>query len=166
MARCANCDSTIVMGAKKVGPYSFCSAKCAGVAPLLARASALPADQVTREVQRLRHAPCPVCQGPGPVDIHTSYRVYSVLVMTSWRNQPRISCRACARKAQGTDAAISLVAGWWGFPWGLVMTPVQLVRNLSAMTGNAAEDGPTRAFEQRIRLLLAAAAVDATAPTS
>jgi len=26
---------------------------------------------------------------------------------------------------------LSLIAGWWGFPWGFIHTPIALVRNLS-----------------------------------
>lgn len=158
MARCTNCDSLIIMGGTKVGSLTFCGAKCAALAPLYAGAEALGEVEVEREVQRLRQAPCPVCQGPGPVDIYTSYRVYSVLVMTSWRNLPRVSCRGCARKAQAMDAGISLVAGWWGIPWGFIMTPIQLGRNVVGMVGNPAEDAPTAAFKRRVRLLMAAQA--------
>lgn len=28
---------------------------------------------------------------------------------------------------------ISLFAGWWGFPFGLIMTPVQLARGIAAL---------------------------------
>ncbi|MDM8544830.1 hypothetical protein QUF90_27500 [Desulfococcaceae bacterium HSG9] len=24
----------------------------------------------------------------------------------------------------------SFLLGWWGFPWGLIMTPIQVVRNI------------------------------------
>jgi hypothetical protein len=27
----------------------------------------------------------------------------------------------------------SAVIGWWGFPWGLFMTPVQIFRNIAAL---------------------------------
>ena len=35
----------------------------------------------------------------------------------------------------------SLLLGWWGFPVGLVMTPVQIVRNIAR---NLATVDPTR----------------------
>jgi hypothetical protein len=25
------------------------------------------------------------------------------------------------------------VLGWWGFPWGLILTPVQITRNIAGM---------------------------------
>jgi hypothetical protein len=27
----------------------------------------------------------------------------------------------------------SLFCGWWGFPWGLILTPVQITRNIAGM---------------------------------
>ena len=57
----------------------------------------------------------------------------SAVVLTSWRAMPRISCRSCATKAQIGGALTSFTLGWWGFPWGLVMTPVQVVRNLMGL---------------------------------
>ena len=47
---------------------------------------------------------------------------------------PQISCRRCGLKSQAAGAAFPLVLGWWGFPWGLVVTPVQIGRNIGGMT--------------------------------
>src|SRR5688572_24843332 len=133
MAACDSCGATILFGGQSLGEHRFCNEQCAAQGEWLAIASQIPADVVQQQVWRLHHGACPVCNGPGPVDVHTSHRVYSVLLMTSWRNQPRLSCRSCAIKAKLTDSAVSLIAGWWGFPWGLIMTPVQLGRNLIGM---------------------------------
>ena len=53
--------------------------------------------------------------------------------MTSWESQPFICCKSCGVKKQGLGAAFSFFAGWWGFPWGFVMTPVQVIRNVAGM---------------------------------
>ena len=40
------------------------------------------------------------------------------------------------------------VFGWWGFPWGLVMTPVQLARNLVELTGGPKSDAPSALLQE------------------
>jgi hypothetical protein len=97
-----------------------------------------------------------VCEGPGPVDVFTSHRVFSALYVTSWRSIPRVSCRACGTKAQLGGAAYSLFLGWWGFPWGLVMTPIQIVRNLVALSRHADGSAPSPLLEALVREQLAA----------
>ena len=65
-----------------------------------------------------------------------------------------VSCRSCAVKAKVTDSVVSLVAGWWGFPWGLVMTPVQLGRNIIGLVRPSDTMGPS--LEKAVRTMIAA----------
>jgi hypothetical protein len=39
--------------------------------------------------------------------------------------------------------AFSLFCGWWGFPWGLILTPVQVTRNIVAMCGGPDSSQPS-----------------------
>jgi hypothetical protein len=115
----------------------------------------VPEDEVDRHIAAVHNANCPLCGGAGPIDVHNSYRVWSALLLTSWSTRPRVSCKACARSAQAKDALFSLLLGWWGFPWGVVITPIQIARNLSGMAtgGNAA--GPSDQFRKIMKLQLA-----------
>ena len=36
-----------------------------------------------------------------------------------------------------------LLLGWWGFPWGLILTPVQVVRNVSGMLSGRESSRPS-----------------------
>jgi hypothetical protein len=107
---------------------------------------------------------CPQCKGPGPVDVHQSYRVYSLVFMTRWENLHKIACRRCGVKTQLGNMVISLVAGWWGFPWGLIMTPVQIGRNISAMLKGGRDDGPSPKLERAVRIRLAGNAIQQQPP--
>ena len=158
MASCDYCGTTILFGGQLSGAYRFCNQQCASKGALVQVANKVPSDVVQQQMWSLRQAPCPVCKGPGPVDVHTSYRVYSVLIMTSWRNQPRLSCRSCGGKAKVGDALVSLVAGWWGFPWGLIMTPIQFGRNVVGIMGSDT-GGPSPQLEKMVRTMIAAAMV-------
>jgi hypothetical protein len=59
-------------------------------------------------------------------------------------------------KSQLGGAAVSLIAGWWGFPWGLVMTPVQVVRNIHGALRHGTSDGPSANLERTVGMMLAA----------
>ncbi len=82
-------------------------------------ADGLTFDQVQREVAR------------GGKFVQYQY-CFSVLVMTFRRSTDIYFIRP-DQSAVGTGmrwTLISLVAGWWGFPWGLIYTPMALVQNL------------------------------------
>lgn len=158
MASCAACGETIIFGGKRVGERRFCNDKCVASGSVLAVAAALPESVVSARVWEIHNGRCPVCSGPGPVDVHSSYRVWSGLVITSYGTRLNIGCRRCGNRARLKDAGFSLLCGWWGFPWGLVWTPIQIGRNVMAMMRS--EDGttPSSQLTQMARLQLAATA--------
>ena len=158
MARCDTCGSTILFGGKLQGDLRFCSDQCSAGGLLLASSRQLPDNLVQERVWSVHQGRCPKCGGPGPIDVHVSHRVWSALVMTSWQSRPRISCRSCAAKRQAGDAVFSLVLGWWGFPWGPLMTPVQVARDLAALAKGPDPSKPSPQLEKMVRINLAAGA--------
>jgi hypothetical protein len=66
-----------------------------------------------------------------------------------------VSCRNCAVKARLSDAAFSLVLGWWGFPWGLILTPIQVSRNVIGMWRDPDPQRPSPLLERAVRVHLA-----------
>ena len=79
--------------------------------------SKIPQDIVDRHGGEIHRGLCPKCQGNGPIDVHTSYRVYSLFLYTSRSSKPNICCRSCGIRSQIGDAIFSFLFGWWGFPW-------------------------------------------------
>ena len=67
-----------------------------------------------------------------------------------------LCCRTCALKKQGSDFGLSLLAGWWGIPFGLIFTPLALLRNGYAMLFPPNRVEPSAAFQQEVVLRLAA----------
>jgi hypothetical protein len=57
------------------------------------------------------------------------WSVVSAVVLT--RRSPRqgIFCSSCARKAALKASLTSALLGWWGFPWGLLSTPLSILHN-------------------------------------
>jgi hypothetical protein len=151
MAVCDYCNKKFSLFGMYEDGYSFCSATCRDRTRLLLKGlDRLPPQEIESYIERSRAGPCPACGGSGPIDLHQSYRVYSVIVLTSWSTRNHFVCRACARKEQLKSLGFSALFGWWGFPFGFVLTPVQIVRNIVALAGGT---DPGHA-SQRLRNLL------------
>lgn len=155
MTPCASCGSTIVLGGKVVDGLRYCNARCAGHGWAVREAQRVPIDEARQLAEQIHHGRCPRCNAASPVDVHTSYRVWSALVLTRWRSLSHVSCRKCGYKDVGKSMLSSLLLGWWALP-GILVTPLQLVRNLGALLqpGNARE--PSARLVQHARMILAA----------
>ncbi len=160
MASCAYCSTTILFGGKRNGDLRFCNDTCEQKGALSLIANQLSPADVASYIGHVHQGSCPKCSGPGPVDVHTSYRVWSALVLTQWSSRPLVSCKRCGTKQKLGDAAFSLFLGWWGFPWGILMTPVQLGRNIVALLKSPDPASPSAALENILRLHLAAQVVE------
>jgi hypothetical protein len=159
MAKCAYCGTTILFGGKKDGDLRFCNETCCekGVAVRIARR--LPEDEVQKRAAVVHQGNCPKCGGPGPVDVHVSYRVWSAVHLTSWQSRPQVSCRSCGVKHLLGDTAFSFLLGWWGFPFGLIVTPIQLFRNIVGLASSPDPTLPSEALASLVRADLAAQVV-------
>ena len=164
MATCAYCGSTIIFGGTRDGNLRFCNARCQQAGALLSISNRLPQSQVQESVWKVHQGACPKCGGSGPVDVHRSYRVWSALVLTRWSSSQQLSCRPCGLKKQMADAAFSLVLGWWGFPWGLILTPIQVGRNLVGVARPPEASRPSPQLEKVLRIAMARQAVTAAQP--
>jgi len=155
MAKCAYCGSMIIFGGVRDADLRFCNAKCHQKGYALMVSKEIPEDVVNKHVGEIHRGLCPKCQGSGPIDVHTSYRVYSLLVYTSWSSRPQICCRSCGMKSQIGDAIFSLLFGWWGFPWGFLLTPVQVGRNIVNLISSPEETRPSENLRNIVRLNIA-----------
>ncbi len=75
MAQCGICGDSILFGGKKLGGLRFCGEKCLQKGLLILAAREVPDEAVQRRIREVRSGQCPVCGGPGPVDVHTSYKI-------------------------------------------------------------------------------------------
>jgi hypothetical protein len=157
MAACSYCHSSILFRGMTVGELEFCSGRCASLGRELLEAYQLPSAAVAEPLKRVHEGRCPRCQGPGPVEVFTAYTVWSVVYSIWWVSDPQVTCRDCATKRQLGAIALSLLLGWWSLP-GLILTPVQVVRDLKGLRQRIAPDKPSPALEQYVRLQLLAAA--------
>jgi hypothetical protein len=155
MARCDYCKSFILFGGKKKSGRTFCNDECLQEGRLMMAADRIPQHAVDDSVDETHQGKCSLCQGPGPIDVHTSHTVWSIIVMSSWKSTPYVCCRSCGRQKQLTGFVTSALFGWWGFPWGFIYTPIQLCRNLSGIIGGPDPEVPSEQLKTLTRSDLA-----------
>src|SRR6516165_7060227 len=159
MTKCGYCETIIIFGGKREGSSRFCSDRCREAGVFLAISKQIPDSLVQEQVWKVHQGTCPKCGGSGPIDVHTSYRVWSALLLTNWSSTPQLSCRSCGLKTQLADTLFSLALGWWGFPWGVVITPIQVGRNLAKVARPPEPSRPSAQLEGLLRMILAKQAV-------
>jgi hypothetical protein len=156
MARCANCGRTIAFGGIKDGERKFCGKPCRDRAHLSEASTQLPDEFVFEKAQEVHGGNCPKCGGAGPVDVHTSHTVWSAGLITRWAYKTEVCCRACDAKAKLRATAFSGLLGWWGFPWGLLMTPAQIIRNIGGLVTRQDPSKPSGQLVELVRKNLSA----------
>jgi hypothetical protein len=155
MASCGYCGTTILFGGVREGDQRFCNDKCHQFAYLQRAAQMVPANELEHHVEEVFRGTCPKCHGSGPVDVYKSHRVWSAMVLTSWSSSGQICCRSCGTKNQLGSVLFCLFLGWWGLPWGLIMTPVQITRNIAGMFGGESSR-PSSALRNAVQVQLGA----------
>lgn len=155
MATCDYCGETILFGGVKNGDLRFCNTNCQGKGQALSASACVSEGAARDRAQQIHTGACPRCQGPGPVDVHAAYWVWSALAFTRWGNLQQVSCRRCAVKTQAGKLALSAVFGWWGFPWGVFITPVQVARNVMVIVSPPNPMGPSDKLVRIARTRLA-----------
>jgi hypothetical protein len=156
MATCGYCGTTILFGGVRAGTQRFCNNKCHQNAYILSVSQHVPSDVLERQVEEVFRGSCPKCHGPGPIDVHKIHRVWSAAVLTSWSTSPQVCCRSCATKGQLGGALFSLFLGWWGLPWGFILTPVQITRNCIGMCGGPDLSRPSADLRKLVQVDLGA----------
>jgi hypothetical protein len=125
---------------------------------VLRLAASIPPEVVTREATAIHSGECPRCKGAGPVDVRNSHRALSAILVTYRQSRQLIACRSCGVRAQLLDSAITLIFGWWGFPWGIIYTPIQIGRNVVGILRGDDTLMASPELEQMVRLKIASQA--------
>jgi hypothetical protein len=159
MANCAYCNSFILFGGVTDPTGRYCNNKCQLAGNLLQLSHTIPDATLRSLLQETHQGPCPRCHGAGPVDVHKAHQVWSALIITSWSSKPELCCKSCAVRRQLGAIGFSAVAGWWGIPWGLILTPMQIIRNVVEICGGPSPDEPSALLKKHVRIQAAAHAV-------
>jgi hypothetical protein len=154
MGRCAYCGKFII-GGKKQGSLRYCNDACHHQGFLAPVAEYAAPELVEARLTALRQQPCPICGGVGPVDLYTSHTAWSLVAVTSWKDRPRLSCVRCGRRRIRRAMAFTALCGWWGFPFGLVVTPWQLFNGAKALSKARDSSTPSDQLQQMVKLEVA-----------
>ncbi|WP_426208965.1 hypothetical protein [Massilia sp. TWP1-3-3] len=112
----------------------FCSADCLHAARISEAAVDLSAGQIGARALAMRSGACPDCgSSESVIEIRYHYRVVSALYFTSYQRKSRFCCVACGRKQNFKSFLFTFFLGWWGVPFGLIMTPTYLIANLGEL---------------------------------
>jgi endogenous inhibitor of DNA gyrase (YacG/DUF329 family) len=160
MARCAACNTSILWGGIEDAGLKFCAQKCHQQGFLAIVAGELPAEEVARHADELRGGPCPRCGRQEPVDLQTAHYIWSAIYVTSWSSKPELSCRSCGNWRRVRAALTCGLFGWWGFPMGLLGTPVQIGRNFFGLFRSSQPGEPTPELLNLVRFNLASSIVN------
>jgi hypothetical protein len=76
----------------------------------------------------------------------------SFVFVPRWRSVPTICCRMCGLYRQLRGILTSLVMGWWGLPFGVIMTPIQIARNLKGIVFPPDRRKPSPMLERMVRI--------------
>jgi hypothetical protein len=153
MATCDCCGTYYTFGGLRTGRYAFCNGTCQSHGSVLVALDEMPPQYVADYIDTAHRSDCPSCGRPGPVDLRRSHWAWSAIIVTRWGTDQRIECAPCGRLRQARAMALLLLVGWWGVPFGLVLTPVQLVRNVIALMQSSKQ--PSADFARLMRLELA-----------
>lgn len=154
MANCGYCGTTILLGGVRQGNLRFCNTRCQQNAYVLRVAQRVPPNVLERQIEEVFRGNCPKCRGLGPIDVHKVHRVWSALFLTQWSSSPQVCCRSCGTRGQVGGMLFSLALGWWGFPWGLVLTPVQVARNIADIFAGPDPSRPSNDLRKLVQVTL------------
>ncbi len=83
----------------------------------------LTSPQLVKLKQTISAVPCPQCGNSNSPLVGVLIReVKSFLLFTSYKRAPVIMCPDCAERRKSKAIALTLMAGWWGLPWGVFYT--------------------------------------------
>ncbi|WP_442510063.1 DUF4190 domain-containing protein [Novipirellula sp. SH528] len=155
MPFCGACNSFIIGGGKSEDGKRYCNDKCLEHGRTINYVGDIPDEIVAQRAWQMRDATCPRCGGPGPVDYVGSRQVISVIILTRTSDTTVFGCKRCGNRTTIQSTAISMLTGWWGFPWGLIMTPIVVVSNIVSLL-QPSPLGPSATLLEAAKLDMAA----------
>lgn len=77
MEKCSHCGTRILFGGVKGPKGNYCNGDCLAVVIQNEVLADVPDALVNDAIVAVHQGNCPMCDAPGPVDVRTSYRVWS-----------------------------------------------------------------------------------------
>lgn len=156
-SECDFCGSSARFSAVLDEGQRFCSKSCLRNARLLEISEDIPTEAIFQHACSIKQGPCPVChQTSSKTEARRYYRVWSAGIITQWTKRTHVCCHSCGRKTNLGSLVFCTLFGWWGIPWGLIITPAQIIANIAEMFKAQSDPTPSDELLQAARLDLAA----------
>ncbi len=159
MAKCAHCDAIILFGGTQVGDRLYCGQACRDKDFLQVALEEIPAGFVEERAWLIHQGACPECGERGPIEAHTSHTVWTIGPISRHKTNPFFGCQSCGTRARLMAILSCGLFGWWG-PRGLVLTPIQILRNLSGLVTMPDTSQPSLTLIERVRSEIAAKLIE------
>lgn len=142
MAKCAACESTILLGGERFHKWLFCNNDCREKFKIGLTNELVEPAVVAQHIREVFNAECPVCKKPGPLDCFSSTTVTGMVVAFSINSESKLCCASCGRMRRLSAFAHCLFLGWWS-PKALVCNVFVLPTNLIAAAFVRVPKAPT-----------------------
>lgn len=136
----------------------FCSKYCLRAARLLEVAVDIPDQEIIRHAAEIKNGPCPICHGKvSKIEARKSYWIWSIVIYTRWGMSTKVCCKKCGTQKNLISIGLCMLFGWWGIPYGLVLTPVKIISNTAAIFKRFDNKKPSTELIYETKLILAEA---------
>ncbi len=159
MKTCSACNKRIALGGEEFGTEIYCGERCKKMGLISASHQILTNEIVQNRIHEVHAGSCPKCGGEGPNDMQWHYTIWSFIVITSHKDIPEVCCRNCGLRKKIGGFFYSILLGWWGFPFGILLTPVQVIRNFIGFFILPKQGKVSRQLDDAIRMELGAEAL-------
>lgn len=157
MAKCNYCSTTKIFGGVKDEEGNhYCNDRCHGNGVLLNLSHQIPPEILAEQIVEFHQSKCPHCGGGGPIDFQVSHTIWSAIFISSIKSNPTVCCRTCGVKRKIGAIFFTFFLGWWGIPWGIIMTPVQIIRNIFGLFSVPNPEKPSEELEKYVQIQLVA----------
>ena len=83
-----------------------------------------PRSDLKRSLHELKGGKCPICKGPGPIDVRRSHVAWSIAFVPFWSSLTLVCCHSCGIRLRLGAIAASVLFGLWGIPFCWIIPPL------------------------------------------
>jgi hypothetical protein len=88
-------------------------------------------ETVLAQAMKIKNGDCPLCQcRKSAVELRTEHWIWSAIFVTRLGYRRALMCRDCGRSRNLKALGWCVLLGWWGVPFGLLVTPYKIFANL------------------------------------
>jgi hypothetical protein len=92
-----------------------------------------PRGDLERRLHRFNGEKCPICKGPGPIDVRRGHVAWSIAFVPFWSSLTLVCCHSCGIRLRLGAIACSILFGLWAIPFCWIIPPLVHIGELRWM---------------------------------